>query len=321
MVMRSGVIKIKKSNMWMLFAIFIACSFCIAAICINRSKGILKDGYENDDRMVSALISNVVDKAFLRPITVSETIANDYTTKAILDIKDQDAAIEIENHAADYLKSLRDGFGYSMVFAVSDPAKTYFTYNGISKYIDIEHDSRDAWYKNFLETDKTYRLDVDTDEAANWSLSVFINTAVYNDKKEFIGVTGVGVDMNELQKMLERYERIYDVKINLIDSTGLIQIDTDTSKIENEYIHIDNLEDYSDGECYYEILAKGTRTITYLENLDWYLVVQNNNVWIQQVKGMVLPCLLCLVITIILMIIVIKNGILKETYLENSEKM
>ncbi|MCQ2572928.1 MAG: cache domain-containing protein [Treponema sp.] len=281
-------------------------------LCIDKSKGALKGSYENDNRVIAGLISNAIDNAFLRPITVSETISKDYSTKEIVKVKTREEAEQVKEYAADYLRSLRDGFGYSMVFAVSEPSKAYFTYNGISKYVNPDNDEHDIWYKNFLEAKQPYLLDVDTDEANNWSLSVFINTAVYNDNSELIGVCGVGVDMQELQRLLERYERIYDIKIQLVNENGLIQVDTDASRIEVDTVEIENLTSYSDGEYYYEILPHGSRTITYLDRLDWYLIVQNDNVWSEQVKGIIFPCLICLGVCILLSIIVLQFGMMKE---------
>lgn len=306
------MITIKKRCFQTIIIAFVIGMLATIGVCIYKAKSALQGNYEKDNRVVTGLISNAIDNAFLRPITVAETISKDYTTKEILSVKSKEEAKEKENYAADYLKSLRDGFGYTMVYAVSNPAKTYFACNGISKYIDVDHDEHDLWYKNFLEAGQEYRLDVDTDESQNWSLSVFVNRAVYDDTKNFIGVCGVGVDMQELQSMLERYERIYDVKIDLINEDGLIQVDTDTSKIERDIIEIDNLTAYSDGECYYEILPKGSRTITYLKHLDWYLVIQNDNVWMEQVQAIIVPGLICIGLSLVIFGIALKYGLVRD---------
>lgn len=302
----------EKTRFIMVSTIFVVCMIVSMAICVRQSKGVLRDGYEKDNRVVAKLIENGIDKSFLRPITVSETISKDYTTKKILGTKTEKEAKKMEETASEYLRSIRDGFGYSMVYAVSDLSKVYYTYNGISKFVDPENDEHDIWYKNFADSGSNYKLDVDTDEAADWSLSVFVNTAVYGDDDTFLGVCGVGVDMTELQKLIERYERIYDVKVDLINEDGLIQVDTDTSRIETDYIRINDLKKYSDGECYYEILDKGNRTITYIENLDWYLIVKNNHSLGSEVYGIILPCVFCFAVGIVLAIAVVVIGKKKE---------
>ena len=297
--------KYRKRRFVSIIVIFILCMSASMWISVHNLKGILRDSYENDSRVVAALVCNAIENNFLRPITVSETISKDSNTKELLDKSSKSAAIKAEAEAAKHLESIRDGFGYSMVFAVSDLSKAYYTCNGISKFVDPENDEHDIWYKLFVDSGKKYDLDVDTDEAANWSLSVFVNTAVYGEDNEFVGVCGVGVDMTELQNLLERYERIYDVKINLVDETGLIQVDTDIAKIEKDYISIDNLEEFSDGEVYYEILDDGNRIITYMEHLGWYLVIQNEKVLNKDIYKIIVPCVACLLAGIALLGIIL----------------
>lgn len=293
--------RISKSQIMILIIVFL-CMSCSILITYSKTKGLLRDEYENELRVESEVISGAVENSFLRPITVSETMSKDMIMYKILDISSKKDAENVEDTASEYLNSIRDGFGYSMVYAVSDASKAYFTYDGISRYIAPEKNNLDLWYISFMEreTDKPYLLDVDTDKVNDWALSVFVNTAVYNKNGEYIGVCGVGVDMTELQRMLERYERIYDVKINLIDSRGLIQVDTDASAIENAYVKIDNLESYSDGECYYEISKDVSRTVSYIDDLEWYLVVQNNKSLSINVYSLLLPNITCMITGIII---------------------
>lgn len=316
------MILIKKRNLIIIILTLIVGLLVAMGLFVDMSKGALQGSYENDDRVVAGLISNAIDNSFLRPITVAETMSKDYTTKVILDIKDEAEAQQVEQTAIDHMASLRNGFGYNMVYAVSDQSRAYFTYNGIIKYVsrDIDENDPDAWYKSFLESKKDYVLDVDIDEANNWSLSVFINTAVRDDNNKLLGVCGIGVAMEEVQSILERYERIYDIKIDLIDQNGVIQVDTDTDKIEKDNIAISNLPDYSDGECYYEILPQGSRTITYLDRLGWYVVVQNDSQWSNQVIGIVTPCLVCLAVCIIIVLVALKLGIVRAINVDELEE-
>lgn len=311
------MVTIKKSSLIVSMIIFVVCVVIATALYIRESEGVLKDSYENDNRVVAGLISNVIEKNFLRPITVAETISKDSTTRKILNVTTPEEATAMEESATEYLKTLRDGLGYSMVFAVSDLSKAYFSCNGISKYVNPGVDPHDDWYKNFVAIGERYILDVDTDEANNWSLSVFVNAAVYDASNHFLGVCGVGVNMKELQKMLQKYERIYDVKINLINEDGLIQVDTDTKRIEKDTIQIDNLSDYTDGAYYYEVRAQGNRTITYLDSLGWYLVVQDNSSVHKQFYHILLTGAICLLFGLVLMIVNYKLGMGKDADVQN----
>ena len=293
----------KKKKMYAAVILLICvCMSCSIYLTYDRAKGLLRDEYENELRVKSGMISSVVSSSFIRPVAVSETMSKDVMMYKILDFQKKDEAAGVEDEAKEYLKSIRDGFGYYMVFAVNDATKAYFTYDGISRFMNPDTDERDAWYKTFLErdTNRRYTLDVDTDEVNNWTLSVFVNTAVYDPDGNYLGVCGIGVDMSELQRLLERLERAYDVSINLIDQDGLIQVDTDVERIERDYIEIDDPELYSDGECYYEIGEDGSRTITYIDDLGWYLVVKNNSSFAGNVYGLLIPSIVCMILCVLL---------------------
>lgn len=282
----------------------ILCVSCSTVFIYNKTKSLMRDAYENELRVESGMISGAIENSFLRPITVSETMSKDFIMNKILNINTKDEAKSMEQEASEYLTSIRNGFGYSMVFAVNDASKAYYTCDGISKYLAPETNDQDIWYKVFMERDSElpYLLDVDIDAVNNWALSVFVNAAVYDDNGKYIGLCGVGVDMTELQRLLERYERIYDVKIDLINSEGLIQVDTDAANIENAYIEIDSPELYTDGECYYEVGENVSRTITYIDDLGWYLVVRNNTSLVSNVYSMLIPNVICMVVGVILII-------------------
>lgn len=280
----------------------VLCMSCSIGLTYNKTKSLMRDEYENELRVESGMISGAIENSFLRPITVSETMSKDLIMYEILNVNTKDEAKAMEQEASEYLTSIRNGFGYSMVFAVNDASKAYYTCDGISKYIAPDTNDQDIWYKMFMErdTDKPYLLDVDIDQVNNWALSVFVNTAVYDENGRYIGLCGVGVDMTELQRLLERYERIYDVKIYLINSEGLIQVDTDAANIENAYIKIDSPELYSDGECYYEVGENVSRTITYIDDLGWYLVVRNNCSLVNNVYSLLLPSVICMAAGVLL---------------------
>ena len=292
-----------KKKMYVIIMLLVCvCMGCSIYLTYRRSRGMLSDVYENDLRVKSGMISSVMSSSFIRPIAVSETMSKDVAMQKMLDFSRKTEAEAVENDAKEYLKSIRDGFGYYMVFAVNDATKAYFTYDGISRFMEPEKDELDMWYKTFMErdTNKQYVLDVDTDAVNNWALSVFVNTAVYDSDGNYIGACGIGVDMSELQRMLEHLERVYDVKIDLIDKNGLIQVDTDAERIERDYIEIDDLNLYSDEESYYEIGESGSRTISYIDDLGWYLVVTNKSSFSANVYSLLIPSIICTALCILL---------------------
>ena len=270
--------KERKSLEIIILFVIMTISMCSSIFsCIVSINRISNDNSESNSMLIAHMISDNIENEFIRPIVVSETMANDYSLKQYMKESVKDEPKAVEGRVAAYLNSIRTGFGYHMVFAVCDKSNTYYTYNGISKYVDAENDPHDIWYKEFLKERKPYDLDVDTDEANNWALSVFVNREILDENGDFLGVCGVGVEMTQLQRLLNSYEAKYHVKIDLVDENGLIQVDSDAERIERDYIDTDILKKAGSEEFYYENLSDTSRMTKYMENLGWYLVVEDRN--------------------------------------------
>ena len=248
--------------------------------CIISIKRLSAKNSESNSMMIAHMVSDGIENEFLKPIVVAETMSNDYSLKQYMKKSGEVSPETVENEVASYLDSIRTGFGYQMVFAVCDASKAYYTYNGIVKYVDIEKNEHDIWYKLFLEQverGEQYDLDVDTDETNHWELSVFVNSKITDENGNLLGVCGVGVEMTDLQKLLKQYEDNYNVKINLIDREGLIQVDSDAERIERDYLDNSYLQTVDSEEFTYEQGSKTSRMTKYMEDLDWYLVVEDCN--------------------------------------------
>lgn len=272
--------------------------------CVVSIGRISDDNSESNTMLISNMVYSGIDNEFLKPIMVAETMSNDYFLREYMKECGEKSPEAVESDVATYLESIRTGFGYQMVFAVCDSTKTYFSYNGISKQMDLENDEHDIWYPLFLETGKTYDLDVDTDEANDWALSVFVNHEIADNEGNFLGVCGVGVEMESLQALLKKYENDYQVKIDLIDENGLIQVDSDTERIERDSIDCSYLENVNPEEFYYEEGTKYSRVTKYMKDLGWYLVVEDHNPDKIDVIGITTPSVLIFMVGLIMMAIV-----------------
>lgn len=260
--------------LFIIMTISMSASTISSIISIQR---ISADNSESNSLIIAHMVNSGIENEFIKPIMVSETMSQDLSLKEYMRRSYEDSPESVEKEVSSYLNSIRTGFGYQMVFAVCDASKAYYSYDGISKFVDIDNDEHDIWYKLFLEEKKHYDLDVDTDEANNWELSVFVNTEITDKEGKFLGVCGTGIEMTYLQDLLKQYENDYDIKIDLINSEGLIQVDSDAQRIERDYLDNSYLAKVGSGEFLYEGGSKSSRMTRYLESLDWYLVIEDNN--------------------------------------------
>ena len=264
-------------DIMILFVIMMISMSASVFSCILSIQRISSENSERDSMLMAHMVSDGIEREFIRPIIVSKTMSNDYTLKQYIKSGRKTSPKSVEDKIAVYLNSIKNGFDYQMVFAVCDQSGAFYTYGGISKYVDVEQDPHDIWYKDFLESKKDYNLNVDTDEANQWALSVFVNHEILDESGSLLGVCGVGVEMKELQRLLKRYEIEYNLKINLIDQDGLIQVDSDPVRIEQDHLEISGLAQIGSDEFVYEAGSGSSRMTKYMEDLGWYLVVEDLN--------------------------------------------
>ncbi len=234
-----------------------------------------------DEEMIKVMASDVYDdinNELLKAMIVSRTMSNDAFLRHNLSIETRVPFDREAEWITDYLSTMKNQLGYSAAFIATENSKRYWTVNGLQKILDPTRDLHDIWYQDFLNKNVEYAFNVDTDEAKNYALTIFVNARITNRDGKILGVCGVGVDVSSIQKILKLNEQSYNVKINLVNQSGLIQVD---SKIENiEKTYLENLN-YQRSEKF--ILNKipskrGSYIITkYIPDFDWYLVIQRDS--------------------------------------------
>ena len=269
--------------------------------CVNVIQQVTKENSEIQSRTIAQMVSAKIENEFIKPITVSQTISSDIDIRTYIEGKTREEAESVKDDITNRLVSIGDEFDYKMIFVVSDKTRAYYTYNGISRYLDVENDSHDIWYKDYLDSGKRYTVNVDTDEDNNWSLSVFINYGIIDTNGDILGACGVGVDMNDLVDILARFEEEYNIKVDLVNHDGLIQVDTDVSSIETGYLDNSYFGNISGDDFYYQLSENGCYMTKYLEGFDWYIVIRDNNPVKLDVNKIILPIVLIFIAGVLIM--------------------
>lgn len=135
-------------------ALFVIMTICMSAAifsCIFSIRRISLENAQNDSMILAHMVDNGIQSEFIKPIVVTETMSNDYSLKQYLKQSGSGSPEAVEKSVAAYLDSIKNGFGYQMVYVVCDRSRAYYTYEGICKYIDIENDPGDIWYQHFCD--------------------------------------------------------------------------------------------------------------------------------------------------------------------------
>lgn len=283
--------KVKKIQSVIIFSflsILISASILLCVVSINR---MVKENNKNNEIIVSNIISDKVEYELERLVTVSETMSQAFSMKEALKNSSKDNPYNVEEDMKNYLGSIKDGFGYQMVYAVSDSSKVYYNYSGYSRTINEADYGEDIWYKNFYDSDKLLEINIDTDKDTDYVLSLFINAKVLDENNKVLGICGVGIDISIYQEIFKEYEDDYNATISLVDKDGLVKVSSNVKNIDNSYL--DN--------SYFNTLASdtfnyknkdGVATLSkHLGIADYYIVISYYNA-LYKTKTIIMPSLI-----------------------------
>lgn len=195
---------------------------------INRSS-VHAEIVRNDLPLTMDNIYSELTAKMTKPLLISSSMANDTFLKAWIRDGEKDQRKIIQ-----YLAELKTKYGFFTSFLVSAQSNFYYRYSGIHKTI-TRKDDHDVWFYDFLESQREYDFDVDTDEAADNILTIFINYRVMGNSGQTIGVTGVGVKVDTIAQLISNYLAKYSRTVFLTDKNGKIQVHSDTSLLDEEF--------------------------------------------------------------------------------------
>ncbi len=185
-----------------------------------------------------------------------------------------------------YLRDIQDRFGFFSAFYVSAITGTYYHSEGILKTLSRD-DDHDVWFYRFIESGKTYELDVDTNEAAAGRLTIFVNFRLEDFDGNLLGVTGVGLEMEGFSRFLAERQRKYNRTIYLADANGTIRAHSNTSLVELVSMYeqpglkeiAGKLLRASDEPVDGSYRVNGTTilvTTRYMPEIDWFIIVEQS---------------------------------------------
>ncbi|MCR4580164.1 MAG: sensor domain-containing diguanylate cyclase [Treponema sp.] len=224
--------------------------------------------------LLTQRINDAIEAGIEGPLQLSKAMAKSSFILEVLKNEENYTEEEAISIMQKWLSNIKETGDYPSAFLISEKTKRYYTADGLNKIIDPQNDSHDIWYSNFMTTDSPLTLDVDIDQTNKNIWTIFLNVKIYDGDK-ILGVCGLGIKMSKMQKILENYESQYNIRINLVDYDGLVQVDTDNINIENSYRSSQFFSE--DDEILYTVRRKGFAASCYISELNWYLLVKNSD--------------------------------------------
>ncbi|MEC5159921.1 diguanylate cyclase (GGDEF)-like protein [Janthinobacterium sp. CG_23.3] len=227
-------------------------------------------------------IYSEIQKDILRPVFISSLMAHDtFVRDWILGGEKNPEQI------VRYLNEVKLKYGTVSSFLVSERSHAYYYAGGTLKSVR-DGEARDAWYFRLraLAT-ADYETNVDVDMANRDSLTIFINHRVLDFKGNFIGATGVGLTLDKMSSIIDRYQWRFRRNIYFADGDGTIVLGGKTRQSERGSIRtlpgvraiagrILNRDVRPTHLAYSTDAASMLVNSRFIPELGWYLVVEQN---------------------------------------------
>lgn len=305
--------KLLKTNFYICIILIIG--FILVSIvgyCSNT--GMRKIDMEHVSALTSESIYYQIESFFSEPVNVSLTMANDTLLKRFLAEEDKRMnEQEYLKQLQDYLNAYKEQYHYDSVFLVSAHTGRYYHFNGLNRILEPGN-PENIWYFTFLEENDEYSLNVDNDEAAKNDITVFVNCKIEDNDGTVIGVVGVGMRIQNLQQLLQSYDRQYNIKAMLVNEAGILQLSSEASG-ESRIKLFDNpsyakdaakiLESRTEKNTFWHETESSERFIVakYVPTLGWHLIIENNTEEIQ--KQFERQFMIGLLITVVIIAIIL----------------
>lgn len=249
-------------------------------ISFNASRSSIRQSIiQNELPLTTDNIYSEIQKDLIRPVFISSMMASDTFLRDWVLAGERDPT-----QVHKYLKDVKHRSNAFTSFFVSDRSLHYYYGDGDTKVLSSQKKA-DQWYFNVRSMNEPYELNVDHDLKLSQNLIVFVNHRMFDYEGKFIGVTGVGITVHDVQSMLDDYKKRFARNVYFVDQSGLVVLSGDANKPIGLNVHqVEGLSKIA------PLLIPTANTqmqyqrdhINYLVNLryvpelEWYLVVEKN---------------------------------------------
>ncbi len=294
----------------------------ITSYYISRSS-LRNEIINNELPLTSDNIYSKIQKDILRPVFISSTMATNTFLRDWLINGEKNTALITK-----YLRDIKKKYHTFTSFLVSEKTRVYYQSNGVLKKVSRD-DKRDKWYFRVRSMKTDYEINVDPDMANNDSMTIFINYKVFDYNHQFIGSTGVGLNVSAVKNIIKKYQKDYGRNIFFIDKNGEIKLcGTNFFKNKENISNIQGLASIAEKilltkkGCFQykkngQIVHLNTR---YIPEFKWYLLVEQTE---NQATKSILNALLInlFACTIITLIVLFMTNVTILSYQRRLEKM
>ncbi|MEX3775988.1 diguanylate cyclase [Pseudomonas sp. MYb118] len=275
------------------------------------SRDSIRDSIVNTELpLTSDTVYSEIQKDLVRPILISSMMARDTFMRDWVVGGEQNP-----EQMTRYLNEVMTHYGAYTAFFVSNETLTYYHAKGVLKQVRVD-EPRDTWYFRVRDMADTYEINVDPDLANRDNLTFFINYKVYDYDNRFIGAAGVGLTVDAVIKLIDKYQQRYQRSVFFVDNFGRLVLTGADGGPQGAHIGqtlreldsmkglVSQLPNPHSGSYEYSGQGQGHfLNVRYIPELNWYLFVdkREDGALSDIRKSLYLNLLICLVVTLIVL--------------------
>ncbi|MGB5829206.1 MAG: diguanylate cyclase [Pseudomonas mandelii] len=284
------------------------------------SRASIRDSIVNTELpLTSDTVYSEIQKDLVRPILISSMMSRDTFMRDWVVNGEQDA-----EKMTRYLNEVMTHYGAYTAFFVSNTSLTYYHAKGVLKQVKST-EPRDAWYFRVRDMADPYEINVDPDLANKDNLTFFINYKVYDYNNRFIGAAGVGLTVDAVIKLIDKYQQRYQRSVYFVDNFGRLVLTGAEGGPQGAHIgqklgDLDYMKDLvsqlpkpHSGSYEYSVQGQGHfLNVRFIPELNWYLFVdkREDGALSEIRQSLYLNLLICLFITLIVLLLL--NRVIKR---------
>ncbi len=220
-------------------------------------------------------VRNGLELELSPPISTSSDMANNPFITNWLAEGEPDAS---QASVTRYLNELQSRYQAISAYVIHAESGHYYNQGGRLKTLSQDN-QQDAWFYNFLASNKPFELSLDTDTATG-EATLFVNYRLGNGQQ---GIAGIGRSLANMAEIIRSYKIGESGEVYLIDAKGTIKLHRNTDLINRPMSQIspvplahirkasqDTLSHSDmtrDGEDFVSAAIK-------MQSLDWYVVAE-----------------------------------------------
>jgi diguanylate cyclase (GGDEF)-like protein len=214
----------KKRNINIIISLFIAIGFIIIGIITHFDYvNLFSQSSQLLSEEIAANVYAEIRITLSEPLNQAINISNDYFVEEWIYETDNTITTEQEDEIFKYLDIIKSTNDYNSVFIISGLSDTIYYVNSNDELIS-GNNFKSSIYTDFLESEEPYQITVDANDLSNNSLSLFACCRIEDESGNFLGIAGVGLEMDTIIDTLEIFETTQDVTALLFNPDGTITL-------------------------------------------------------------------------------------------------